>query len=383
MEGKGRTSASQSFFVPQGRASAAEVGQWASLCQDDPVVHAVLETADGYAAVLNPERQILAANPALMEALGSEEGTACLGLRLGEALGCVRAKEGPEGCGTSAACRHCGALLSVLATQASGEKASSECLLSLRREGRYSAREFAVRTVPLQVAGQPLTYLSLRDISAQKRLDRLERIFIHDLSLSLDGLKAGSQVMRQAGADATVIAERVLVLADQLKAEVDYKSRLILAERGELPVDLRPVTPSDVFEELIEQLGPEASARLVRVPPPEGSAYLTTDPVILGRVLFNMVQNALEAMPPGGQAHLHYELREDRPTFVVQNPGCMRAEVANHVFQRSFSTKVARGRGLGTYGMKVLGETVLGGTVGFTTSWEEGTRFFIELPAGV
>jgi hypothetical protein len=30
--------------------------------------------------------------------------------------------------------------------------------------------------------------------------------------------------------------------------------------------------------------------------------------------------------------------------------------------------------------MKLLGETVLGGTVGFTTNWTEGTRFFIELP---
>jgi len=381
MEGTGKSSRPQPMPAPQGRAGAAEVGRWAGLCQDDPVVRAVLEAADGYAAVLNPERQILAANPALLEALGSTHETACRGLRLGEALGCVRAKEGPEGCGTSAACQRCGSLLAVLTTQASGETATNECLLSLHRQGRYMAREFAVRTVPLRVAGQALTYLSLRDISAQKRLDRLERVFIHDLSQSLDSLKAGSEVMRQAGADATAIAERVLTLTDQLKAEVDYKSRLILAERGELPLALRPVSLEQVFEELTGQLGPEASARLVWVPPMGGAAPLTTDLVLLGRVLFNMVQNAIEAMPPGGQAHLHFELREGRPTFVVQNPGCMPAAVADRVFQRSFSTKAARGRGLGTYGMKVLGESVLGGTVGFTTSWEEGTRFFIELPA--
>ena len=45
-----------------------------------------------------------------------------------------------------------------------------------------------------------------------------------------------------------------------------------------------------------------------------------------------------------------------------------------------FSTKANRGRGLGTYGMKLLGETVLGGVVGFTSNWTEGTHFFIELP---
>jgi signal transduction histidine kinase len=357
------------------------VGKWASLCQDDPVVHAVLEAADGYAVVLNPERQILAANAALTEALGPQEGTACVGVRLGEALGCVRATQGPEGCGTAAACRHCGALLSVLATQASGEKASNECLLSLRRDGRYVAREFSAKAVPLRVAGQPLTYLSLRDISAQKRLDRLERVFIHDLSASLAGLKAGSEMMRQAGADATAIAERVLLLADQLKAEVDYKRCLVLAENGELAADLHPVTPAFVFSELSALLGPVAMAKVVQVAPPRDAGFLTTDTALLCRVLLNMVQNAIEAMPPGGQAHLHYELREDRPTFVVHNPGCMQAHVADRVFQRSFSTKAVRGRGLGTYGMKLLGETVLGGTVGFTTSWEEGTCFFIELPA--
>jgi sensor histidine kinase regulating citrate/malate metabolism len=49
------------------------------------------------------------------------------------------------------------------------------------------------------------------------------------------------------------------------------------------------------------------------------------------------------------------------------------------VFQRSFSTK-ARGRGLGTYSMKLFGEGCLGGSVWFTTSEAAGTTFSISLP---
>jgi signal transduction histidine kinase len=104
-----------------------------------------------------------------------------------------------------------------------------------------------------------------------------------------------------------------------------------------------------------------------------------TDPAILGRILRNMVMNAIEAMPTGGQVRIGYD-HLDQTRFVVHNSGCMPPEVADRVFQRSFSTKAPQGRGLGTYGMKVLGETVLGGKVGFTTSWVEGTQFFIELP---
>lgn len=38
------------------------------------------------------------------------------------------------------------------------------------------------------------------------------------------------------------------------------------------------------------------------------------------------------------------------------------------IFQRSFSTKGAKGRGLGTYSMKLFGETYLGGQVSFRSS---------------
>jgi len=105
-----------------------------------------------------------------------------------------------------------------------------------------------------------------------------------------------------------------------------------------------------------------------------------TDPTILCRILRHMVMNAMEAMPSGGQVRIWHELSSEGTMFVVHNPGCIPPEVADRVFQRSYSTKAPHGRGLGTYGMKVLGETVLGGKVGFTTSWTEGTRFFVKLP---
>jgi sensor histidine kinase regulating citrate/malate metabolism len=48
------------------------------------------------------------------------------------------------------------------------------------------------------------------------------------------------------------------------------------------------------------------------------------------------------------------------------------------MFKRSFTTK-GIGRGLGTYSMKLLGEKYLKGKVGFESSKQNGTTFYIEI----
>jgi sensor histidine kinase regulating citrate/malate metabolism len=161
---------------------------------------------------------------------------------------------------------------------------------------------------------------------------------------------------------------------------VEFQHCLLQAECGELVPDIRLIAPAGILDDLEGFLGAEVVGRLIRIPSPSEGRLVRTDPRILCRILRNMVMNAIEAMPSGGQVRIWHELSSDSTTFVVQNTGCIPPEVSDRMFQRSFSTKSPQGRGLGTYGMKVLGETVLGGKVGFTTSWAEGTRFFFELP---
>jgi signal transduction histidine kinase len=366
---------------PAGRAGRDDIGRGAALCADDPVVKAVLEAVDSYAVVINQHRQVLAANRALLDAVTMDgDFSGCLGMRVGEVLGCLHAEEGQDGCGSSMACRKCGNLVTALATLGSGEPSRAECLITIQQEGRWEAHEFAARSVPLQVRDQNLILLTLRDISSQKRRGNLERVFVHGLNRPLQRLKGWTEVMQGAGAGAAGVAGEILGLASRLMAEMEFHRLLLQAEAGTLEAGMREVAPADVLEELEGMLGAEISARLIRLPLPAGRQLLRTDPAILCQVLGHMVLNALEAVPPGGQARIWFERLQGRPVFMVQNPGCMPPEVAANVFQRSFSTK-APDRGLGTYGMKLLGEAVLGAKVGFATSWAEGTRFFIELPA--
>ena len=110
-----------------------------------------------------------------------------------------------------------------------------------------------------------------------------------------------------------------------------------------------------------------------------GELHFKSDPVLLGRVLINLLKNALEAEEPGAVITLGCRQTEGRIEFWVQNPRVMPREVQFQLFHRSFSTK-GENRGLGTYGAKLLTERYLGGELTFTSQDGQGTVFKVSLP---
>jgi signal transduction histidine kinase len=98
------------------------------------------------------------------------------------------------------------------------------------------------------------------------------------------------------------------------------------------------------------------------------------------RVLLNMVVNALEAGKAGDEVRIGTEGTKANVTFRVWNRQPIPENVAPRIFQRFFTTKPGDGRGVGTFSMKLLGETLLKGEVSFETSEESGTTFRLTLP---
>ncbi len=94
-----------------------------------------------------------------------------------------------------------------------------------------------------------------------------------------------------------------------------------------------------------------------------------------------MAVNAMEATSEGDTITLWSSREGDEICFRVHNPGEIPETLRSRIFQRSFTTKGATGRGLGTYAMKLFGEKVLGGKVGFDTD-AAGTTFWVRLPLG-
>jgi signal transduction histidine kinase len=327
---------------------------------------------DAILLVLNPQRQVVAWN-------GPRRADAPLGMRPGEMLSCVNARA-RGGCGTTRACETCGALGAILCCERSARPVGSECVIP---GAGGAAVELDVRAAPVQVEGERYTVVILRDVSAEKRREALEQIFFHDLLNTASGLRGWAWRMGRPGADAERARERIDLLSRQLEREIRDHRAFVLAEEGTLVPSPSPVRADELLDEVAALLGehPCAAERTLDAAAPPGLA-LETDRALLGRVLVNMARNALEATPAGGAVRVRCEEEPESGAvrFSVHNPGAMPEEVKARVFQRSFSTK-GRGRGLGTYGMKLIGERYLCGEVGFTSAPEAGTTVSIRLPA--
>ena len=136
-------------------------------------------------------------------------------------------------------------------------------------------------------------------------------------------------------------------------------------------------TVNRILEELREVFRdhPLTAHRRLDITPAPHDLSLITDEHLCGRILTNMVSNALEATEPGGRVKAGIEPGGNTVTFYVWNNDVIPQDIARRVFQRNFSTKQAMGRGLGTFSMKFFGEQVLGGQISFTSIKEFGTTF--------
>jgi hypothetical protein len=132
--GSGRVS--DTYFAPAARVSSDTLAKQVALVVDHPVVRTVLESFCGQVLVLNRHRQILAASREFLDALSADGIHDYLGMRPGEALCCEHSLEGPGGCGTSVACRHCGAVLAILTAQCCLGPTNEECWI--RSESRVA-----------------------------------------------------------------------------------------------------------------------------------------------------------------------------------------------------------------------------------------------------
>lgn len=373
-------SAAATCFAPAGRASPEKLQEQSAAVVSIEMLRAVLDALPCIAVVVNRERQIVYGNRAALALGGVEALSEALGKRPGEVAGCIHSG-GDGGCGTNEACRYCGAVLSVLEGLA-GRPAACECRITRRVGERSEHLDLTVTAAPVTVGGEPFAVVSMHDISHQKRRRVLERIFFHDVmntASCVQGL-ADALIRRSGDTSAAATARTLASAAGQLMHEIASQRTLAAAEDGELEVERIRLVPQAMVREEVERLlgFPAFRDRQIEIDPQSADGAIETDRALLGRIMSNMLRNALEATLPGEAVRAGCRERGDGVEFWVWNPGEMPREVQVQVFQRSFSTK-GEGRGLGAYSMKLLAERYLGGTVSFTSS-AAGTEFRMHCP---
>lgn len=373
-----------SYHPPERRSLPEELARQAATWVDNPILHEVLEAVDGFVVLANQNHQILLANLPFLKASGRLDGADLQGWRLGEVLGCIHVPEGLDGCGTSPACAQCGIAKALSDVRLGGLRASYECLLSRTTpSSRLEAMELRVKSTPFPGPGAEQILLVCQDISAEKRKEVLESVFFHDVLNTLSGLRGWTHVLKAGLGDSARALEKLDALSERVLNEIKSHRLITQAERGELAARREVIPLASLladWQAAVEQ-HPSCGGRSVAFRPAGGEQAIQSDPDLVRRILLNMALNALEATAPGGTVTAWAEVSSASTAFCVHNDREIPAAVAQRIFQRSYSTKATRGRGLGTYSMKLFGESFLGGKVSFTTSAAEGTVFRFVLPA--
>jgi len=369
-------------FLPAVRLAPARILDQAGQIGESPVLIAMLDSSPGMIALLNPQRQIVFCNDAIAKAGGLASKEDALGMRPGELLQCIHAKDMPGGCGASSSCCYCG-LAQALTTGQQGRANSGECLLRCHDHKRDISAEYAVDVRPVPELGGGWQCFSLTDISGEKRREALERTFFHDIMNRACAVKSVSDALAGDSISPEVRTDFMGILsvsAHAMVEEIQSHWTLLSAEKGDLAVnrtDCGSLAALDSAVAACQAYG-FAEDKHVVILPESQSILFQTDAALLGRILLNLLKNALEA---GGAdttvtATCTIQLL-DRIRFSVHNDTVMPAHVRAHVFQRSFSTK-GSGRGLGTYSVKLLAESYMGGRVWFDSAAGEGTTFHVE-----
>jgi signal transduction histidine kinase len=374
----------ETHFAPAARASNETLRREIKNISNNPVIDTLLNAVGGLLAVLNEQRQILTINNTLLEALGIDDANEVLGLRPGEAIHCIHAHEHPGGCGTSQHCATCGAAIAIVVSLTNDTPEQRECIVTVERNGARADLCFQIQCSPITFEGQRFLMLFLQDTTVQQQHAALERTFFHDINNLIAALVLNSQLLdlQRDGQRTTVLAQRIKQLASRLGKEVEIQRLLSHKDAFTYQVALEKISVAETLQETLETFThhPVSRDKTLELSEPPTNLHLITDASLLQRVLTNMLINAFEATDSGGKVKLWLEQTDHTVTFLVWNAQVIPNQVALRVFQRNFSTKAESGRGLGTYAIKLFGETYLGGKVDFTTSQKDGTVFRLCLP---
>jgi signal transduction histidine kinase len=106
---------------------------------------------------------------------------------------------------------------------------------------------------------------------------------------------------------------------------------------------------------------------------------IEADAVMMRRIIINLIQNAVQAMPEGGELSISARHKDYQVLISIGDTGeGMSMEAQGKIFTPLFTTK-SKGQGFGLAVVKRLTEAQ-GGTVNYQTQQGKGTTFTIQLP---
>lgn len=331
--------------------------------------------------VVNDQRQIVLSNIKFKKLADGKKLEEALGLRTGDALGCLNAKFAPHGCGSANECNGCGALAAITKAFNTNAKVTSEAYIAL--EGSPANQlSLEITATPFVHERNRYVYVSAIDIEEKRRKEIMEKIFFHDVLNLMTSMQGCLEIMESMdGEGRDRFFPRLKDISSQLLDEINAQHELVKAENNQLVPELKFADSIQLIEDIKRKVGTAKIAidKPIIIDKISDKVTFLTDTVLLSRVLINMLKNALEASGKGESVIVKSEKIQGGVRFSVHNNAVIPSNIRFNIFKQSVTTK-GKGHGLGTYSIRLLGERYLKGQVGFTSEENVGTDFFIEVP---
>jgi two-component system sensor kinase FixL len=236
----------------------------------------------------------------------------------------------------------------------------------------------------------------IRDVSAQEDLEaelvdreRLAAVgttaatFAHEIGNPLNSMYVNAQLIERRIARLGAAGESLSPRMSQLTAQIRRLGSLLDEFRALSRRQRFDVTSVDLGDLLRELVDADSAAReqakvSITVDAPEYLA-IDGDRAKLAQVLVNLMKNAVEAMPEGGDIHLSVREKDGEVTIAIADTGVGIPDAVD-VFEPFLSTK-ENGTGLGLAVVKQI-ITGHGGSVSHASHRGRGTTFTVLLPVG-
>lgn len=266
-------------------------------------------------------------------------------------------------------------------------------------EGRRDVRVDVVGNDELAHLGKTFNQMAARLEAAESRhreTEQMRRNLLawigHDLRTPLASIQALVEALTDGYITDPNETQRYLrtiqLDAAALSVLIDELFEMAEIEAGGLQLDRQPISLSDLISDTLESFAVQAEEMGIGL---SGSADPRVDPVMLdagliGRVLTNLIGNALRHTPPGGSVAVSAQgvMGGVRVDVFDSGPG-IPDESLTKVFEQFYRVEQSRSRARG--GGSGLGLTIAkavveahNGVIGVENRAEGGARFYFVLP---
>ena len=261
--------------------------------------------------------------------------------------------------------------------------------------GKASRREIAVtypdaRTLEVQtIPFEDETVVYLRDVTAEKvrseeelragatkAVSDLAAAVAHEIGNPLNAIALALQLVKRDPTDVESIDTAIAQLQRLNGITRDFLSAL----RPRRP-NLMPGSLTEPLKSCLAALKPQFEERRIAVALdiPAALPNVALDAEQMEQVFFNLLKNALEALPDGGRIDIGLDADDQDVSATFRDTGLgMSAEQLAHLFEPYRTTK-EKGTGLGLMVSKRI-VTDHGGTIAAESKPGSGTAFTITLP---